>query len=353
MMMTGVRVEGLQKRYAKVRALDGVSLEIRPGSLVAILGPSGCGKTTLLRSLAGFTEVEGGRVLFDGQDVTHLQPQARRTALVFQNYALWPHMTVYDNIAYGLRLRKLPALEVKRRVEAALSLVELAGEPDLPRRHPAGLSGGQQQRVALARALAVEPRVLLLDEPLSNLDAKVRQRLRVEIRRLQKKLGITTIHVTHDQEEALSMADTVVVMNGGRVEQAGPPADVFHRPASAFVAEFLGNSNVLMGRVPAAGVLEVAGQLVAMDGGVPAVHGPVVVVIRSGDLVLKPPGVPAVNGEVALDGMVEDALFYGSLYRHTVAAGGETLLVDAPAPYPRGPVRLVAPAGRVLVFPQG
>jgi len=352
MMMTGVRVEGLQKRYANVRALDGVSLDVRPGSLAAILGPSGCGKTTLLRSLAGFIEVEGGQVLFDGQDVTHLPPQERRTALVFQNYALWPHMTVYDNIAYGLRLRKLPALEVKRRVEAALALVELAGEPELPRRHPAGLSGGQQQRVALARALAVEPRVLLLDEPLSNLDAKVRQRLRLEIRQLQKKLGITTIHVTHDQEEALSMADTVVVMNGGRVEQAGPPAEVFHRPASAFVAEFLGNSNVLIGRVPAAGVLEVAGQLVAMVG-VPAVHGPVAVVIRSGDLALKPPGAPTADGEVALDGTVEDALFHGSYYRHTVTAGGETLLVDAPAPYSRGPIRLVAPAGRVLVFPRG
>ncbi|QGP92333.1 Spermidine/putrescine import ATP-binding protein PotA [Neomoorella glycerini] len=349
--MTAIRVEKLEKWFGRVRALDGISLDIQPGTLVAILGPSGCGKTTLLRCLAGFTAVDGGQVLFDGEDVTHLPPHLRQTALVFQNYALWPHMTIFDNIAYGLRLKKLPRREVQSRVEAALALTELNGDPDLPRRRPAALSGGQQQRVALARALAVEPRVLLLDEPLSNLDARVRQRLRVEIRCLQKKLGITTVHVTHDQEEALSMADTVVIMNGGRIEQVGRPAEVFQRPASAFVAEFLGNSNTLPGRVLPGGALEVAGQRLPGGLALPPDAATVTVVIRAGDITLRSPGTSPAEGQVVLAGVVEDVLFQGNLYRHTVVVGRQTIVADATTPSRRGPVLAVIPAVKVFVFP--
>src|SRR5262249_17720895 len=226
---------------------DGVSLAFPAAGLTAILGPSGCGKTTLLRSLAGFIPLDGGRILFGAEDITALPPQARNTAMVFQQYALWPHMTVFDNIAYGLRLRKLSAAEVRARVEKVLDLVEIGGIAGVTWRRPGELSGGQQQRVALARALVVEPRVLLMDEPLSNLDAKVRQRLRAEVRRLQKAVGITTVYVTHDQEEALAIADTVVLMNGGRVVQTGTPQDVYFRPENAFAAEFLGVSNRLAG----------------------------------------------------------------------------------------------------------
>src|SRR6266536_2715088 len=199
-----VRVERLVKRYGRVVALDGVSVAFPSGALTAILGPSGCGKTTLLRSLAGFIPIDGGRILFGAEDVTALSPQARGTAMVFQSYALWPHMTVFDNVAYGLRLRRVPAGAVRTRVRQALQLVEIGDADEIALRKPTALSGGQQQRVALARALVVEPRVLLLDEPLSSLDAKVRQRLRVEVRRLQRRVRITTIYVTHDQEEALA-----------------------------------------------------------------------------------------------------------------------------------------------------
>ncbi len=211
-----VSVEGLDKRYGRVEALRAVSVDFDAGKLTAILGPSGCGKTTLLRALAGFLAVDGGTIRFDAEVVTTLPPQARGTAMVFQSYALWPHMTVFDNVAYGLRMKRVAADAIRTRVRDALALVEIGDVDEMARRRPAALSGGQQQRVALARALVVEPRVLLLDEPLSNLDAKVRQRLRVEVRRLQRRVGITAIHVTHDQEEALAIADRVVLMDAGR-----------------------------------------------------------------------------------------------------------------------------------------
>ncbi|MBI4839965.1 MAG: ABC transporter ATP-binding protein, partial [candidate division NC10 bacterium] len=247
--MVEVRVENVRKTYGRVEALRGVSLNFRSWALTAILGPSGCGKTTLLRSIAGFIAVDAGRILFDTEEVGGLPPQRRGTAMVFQNYALWPHMTIFENVGYGLRLQKVPADEVRRRVRKVLELVEIGNLADVESRRPSALSGGQQQRVALARALVVEPNVLAMDEPLSNLDAKVRQRLRVELRRLQKQVGITAIYVTHDQEEALALADTVVLMDQGMIVQTGTPQEIYLKPTTAFAAEFLGVSNQLEGEV--------------------------------------------------------------------------------------------------------
>ncbi len=260
--MVRVSVGAVTKRYGHVEALRDVSLDFDAGKLTAILGPSGCGKTTLLRAIAGFVAVDAGTICFDGEPVTDLRPQERGTAMVFQSYALWPHMTVFDNVAYGLRIKRVPAEAVRARVRTALELVAIGAVDDVARRKPGALSGGQQQRVALARALVVEPRVLLLDEPLSNLDAKVRQRLRVEVRRLQRRVGITAIYVTHDQEEALAIADRVVLMNAGRVIQSGTPEEVYLDPSSEFAADFLGVGNTLEARAEP-GVLTLAGQRLA------------------------------------------------------------------------------------------
>lgn len=244
--MDEVVLENVDKAYGKVKALDRVSIKVVRGELFTILGPSGCGKTTTLRVIAGFEIPDSGRVYIDGVDVTFKKPYERSTAMVFQNYALWPHMSVFDNISYGLKLRGYSEAEIKRRVGWALELLDLKG---LEKRYPLQLSGGQQQRVALARALVVEPKVLLLDEPLSNLDARLRLRVREEIVSLQKKLGITTIYVTHDQEEAMSISDRIAVMDRGRVVQVGTPWEVYNKPVNYFVATFMGRSNTLNGIV--------------------------------------------------------------------------------------------------------
>ena len=341
-----VRVEGLRKRYGRVAALDGVSIAFPSGGLTAILGPSGCGKTTLLRSLAGFVPVDGGRVLFGGEDVTLLPPQARGTAMVFQNYALWPHMTVSDNVAYGLRLKGLPEEEVRARVEKVLHLVEIGHLAGVMDRKPAALSGGQQQRVALARALVVEPRVLLMDEPLSNLDAKDRQRLRVEVRRLQKAVGITAIYVTHDQEEALAIADTVVLMDAGQVVQMGSPQEIYFQPRTAFAAEFLGVSNQLRGTAEA-GALTVGAQRLPCTA---SVRGPAIMVFKASDATLAPGGGPGEPGEVALRGSLEERLFLGAVYRHYVRVEGETVMVDGAEPVDPGPVMVRIPAAKLQVY---
>jgi ABC-type Fe3+/spermidine/putrescine transport system ATPase subunit len=340
-----VRVEDLGKRYGTVEALRGVSLVFEAGRLTAILGPSGCGKTTLLRSIAGFVRVDGGRIRFGGEDVTARPPQARQTAMVFQSYALWPHMTVFDNVAYGLRLRRVPREQIRERVRAALALVEIGDVDAVAARKPAALSGGQQQRVALARALVIEPRVLLLDEPLSNLDAKVRQRLRAEIRRLQRRVGITTVYVTHDQEEALAIADHVVLMNAGAIVQAGSPEDVYLRPADAFAADFLGVTTRLSGRAEA-GRLGIGGQTLPYAG---AARGPVEVVLRASDLSLAAPGAPATTP--ALAGHVEERLFLGTHYRHYVRVGNVLVMIDGLEPVPAGPVGVIIPADALRVFP--
>ncbi len=244
--MVNVRTENITKRFGKVVAVDHVSIEVKHGELFTLLGPSGCGKTTTLRIIAGLEKPDEGRVYFDDIDVTHVPPYKRNVGMVFQNWALWPHMTVYDNVAYGLKIRKLPKDEIDRRVKEVLRLVGLEG---LEKRYPHQLSGGQQQRVALARALVVEPRVLLLDEPLSNLDARLRIRMREEIKRIQKKLGITTIYVTHDQEEAMSISDRIAIMHRGKILQIGTPEYVYKNPANLFVASFIGRSSSIRGIV--------------------------------------------------------------------------------------------------------
>ncbi|HEV8534077.1 MAG TPA: ABC transporter ATP-binding protein [Methylomirabilota bacterium] len=344
--MIPVAIEAVAKRFGQVEALRGVSLGLGAGKLTAILGPSGCGKTTLLRSIAGFVGVDAGRILFGRDDVTALPPQARGTAMVFQNYALWPHMSVFDNVAYGLRRKRLPWAEVLTKVMAALDLVEIGDAAGIARRKPTALSGGQQQRVALARALVVEPRVLLLDEPLSNLDAKVRQRLRVEVRRLQRRIGTTMIYVTHDQEEALAIADRVVLMNAGTVVQEGAPEEIYLEPASAFAADFLGVSNRLEAFAEA-GVVRVGDQTLPYAG---PLSGPVLVIVRSSDLSLV--AVPDLGAVTTLKGLLEESLFLGAHYRHYVRVGDAVVLVDGPAPAKPGPVEIKVPAGRLRVFPR-
>lgn len=242
--MATLELKDLTKTFGTFTAVDHVNLQVAQGEMIALLGGSGCGKTTTLRMIAGFTEPTSGTVLVDGNDIGKLPPYKRNIGIFFQNYALFPHMTVYENVAFGLKLQKLKTTEIRRKVEDILSLVKLS---NLDQRYPRELSGGQQQRVALARALVMQPSILLLDEPLSNLDAKLRVEMQVEIKRIQKELGITTIIVTHDHEEAVSLADRVIVMNAGKILQIGTPQDVFDHPSSLFVADFMGFSTFLHG----------------------------------------------------------------------------------------------------------
>jgi len=243
--MASLSIEKLTKRFGVSTAVEDLDLSVREGELVALLGPSGCGKTTTLRMVAGFLPPSSGRVLFDREDVTHLPAHKRSTGMVFQSYALFPHMTAAQNVGFGLEMRALNAAERNTKVEEALKLVRLS---HLGSRLPRELSGGQQQRVALARALVINPKLFLLDEPLSNLDAKLRAEVRIEIRALQQRLGLTTLLVTHDREEALTMADRLVVMEGGRVRQIGSPRELYDEPQDAFVADFVGGCNILSGR---------------------------------------------------------------------------------------------------------
>ncbi|WP_457742068.1 ABC transporter ATP-binding protein [Thermococcus sp.] len=238
--MVSVELRNIVKRWEGFELH--VDLSVKDGEFLTLLGPSGCGKTTTLRIVAGLEKPDSGRVLFSGRDVTEMKPYERNIGIVFQDYALFPHMTVFKNVAFGLEMRGLPKEEIRRKVEWALELVRLKG---FENRYPEQLSGGQQQRVALARALVIEPEVLLLDEPLSNLDAKIRERLRSEIRRIQKELGITTIYVTHDQEEAMAISDRIAVMNVGRIEGVGEPLELYYKPRTEFVARFLGTSNIV------------------------------------------------------------------------------------------------------------
>ena len=246
--MISITIDNLVKKFGAQVALDGVSFRIEPGEIFFLLGPSGCGKTTLLRNIAGFYIPESGRVLFGEEDVTNLPPHLRNTGMMFQSYALWPHMTVAKNVAFGLEERKVRAKEVERRVREALESVRMAPYAD---RKIAQLSGGQQQRVALARALVIRPRALLLDEPLSNLDAKLRLEMRTEIRRVCKEFGLTAIYVTHDQKEALSISDRMAVLESGRIAQIGEPEVIYRRPRSKVVADFIGETNFMEGTVEA------------------------------------------------------------------------------------------------------
>jgi iron(III) transport system ATP-binding protein len=321
-----VEVRGVDLAYGATRVLKDVTLAIEPGELFAFLGPSGCGKTTLLRLIAGFAVTDRGTVLVDGRDVGHLPPWKRDVGMVFQSYALWPHMTVRRNVAFGLEERRLPRAEIDRRVEAALALVGLGHLAD---RRPSQLSGGQQQRVAVARTVAIEPKVLLLDEPLSNLDAKMRAEVRRELRELQRRLGITTIFVTHDQEEANTISDRIAVINDGTVQQVGTPMELYRSPCNLFVASFLGTANILDGRIVGAGAdraFEIPGGMripIAADAAAPP----------GAKLVFRPQSAAlgrAAPGETALPGTVVEREFLGATLRYRVRVGGADLFVDAP-----------------------
>ena len=316
----GVEYIGVHRRYGSTAALDGLDLRVEPGELLALLGPSGCGKTTALRLLAGFDHPTAGTVLVDGQDVTGVPASKRDMGMVFQSYSLFPTMTALDNVAFGLRMRGQSA---RRRRARAGELLELVGLSEQLKKYPHQMSGGQQQRVALARALAVQPRVLLLDEPLSALDAKVREQLREEIRRLQQELGVTTVFVTHDQEEALSMADRVGVLRRGRLEQCAAPAELYDRPATAFVAEFVGTMNRLPGELAGGGRVRVGSQLLSVDGAVPDA-GTRTVLVRPESVLVT----PAADG----DALVQAATFRGATTRLRLLDGtGSSVLADVPS----------------------
>jgi ABC-type Fe3+/spermidine/putrescine transport system ATPase subunit len=340
------------KRFGATPAVDHVTLDIGDGEMFTLLGPSGCGKTTLLRLLAGFVAVDSGEIRFGERRVDGLPPYARNIGMVFQNYALWPHMTVRGNVTYGLRLRKLTAAEIGHRLAAGLAKVNLTGLED---RYPGQLSGGQQQRVALARALVLNPDILLLDEPLSNLDAKIRVQVRGEIRALQRDLAITTVYVTHDQEEALSLSDRVAVMREGRVQQVATPKALYERPANRFVADFVGTNNFIPGVVR-----EHADGQALVDTPVGRVRA------RSGEVARGAACVLAVRPEnVALDGAGENhvegrvrlAAYLGSTLRYDVETlAGIVLKVDVGDPWqhevlPAGHgVRVTFPASATLVL---
>ena len=341
-----LRLENVTKLFGTVAAVDHVTLEIPRGSFTTLLGPSGCGKTTLLRMIAGFYEPDEGAIFLNDKRIDQMPAHRRGTAMVFQDYALWPHMSVFDNIAYGLRMNKVANDEIRTRVQEAMQLVEMPAAEILQRK-PTQLSGGQQQRVALARALITRPQVLLLDEPLSNLDAKVRQRLRVEIRRLQRRIGITTVYVTHDQEEALSMSDMVVVMNKGQVMQIGRPEEIYHHPSTAFVAEFLGVSNVLRGNVAPDGKgVVVAGVCIPYE----AAPGTPVTVVFKADEAQIVAGEQPTKGNVVFKGQLEEAFFIGSLYRHYVNVHGEMILVDSLKKVAQPDVSIIIPNEKVQVY---
>jgi putative spermidine/putrescine transport system ATP-binding protein len=315
-------MEDLSRRYGPVVALNELNLTMAPGELVALLGPSGCGKTTALRLVAGLEEANSGRVVFGGKDVTGLPASKRDVGMVFQAYSLFPHMTAMQNVAFGLTLRHKTADERRRRAGEMLELVGLSGFAD---RYASQLSGGQQQRVALARALAIEPTVLLLDEPLSALDAKVRSRLRDEIRRVQLEIGITTLFVTHDQEEALAIADRVGVMQSGHLEQLGPPTEIYSRPATPFVAEFVGLTNRLPGEVKF-GMVEVRGtQLPLVQPNVPT--GPAIALVRPEAVSLATDGAMS---DGPLVGTVIAVAFLGATSRVTVDLGDLTVMAQMP-----------------------
>ncbi|MBN3861874.1 ABC transporter ATP-binding protein [Pseudomonas frederiksbergensis] len=252
--MAFVQLENLGKRYGEIDAVVATNLSVEKGEFVSLLGPSGCGKTTTLQMIAGFVEVSSGRIVLDGRDITHAKPASRGLGVVFQSYALFPHMSVQDNVAFGLRMRKVPNGELQQRVDRVLKLVRLHQHAE---RYPRELSGGQRQRVALARALVIEPPVLLLDEPLSNLDANLREEMQFEIRRIQREVGITTLMVTHDQSEALSISDRVVVMQAGRITQIDAPYTLYEHPRTEFISGFVGKANLLPGERDSAGVVQV------------------------------------------------------------------------------------------------
>ncbi len=342
--MSYLVLKGIEKRFTSrdgggpVAAVQDVHLEIERGEFITLLGPSGCGKTTTLRMVAGFESPSRGELILAGELINQRPPNQREMAMVFQSYALFPHLSVFENVAYGLRLRSLPEIQVRKRVLEVLDLVGLEG---LEQRPPQQLSGGQQQRVALARALVLEPKVLLMDEPLSNLDAKLREQMRAEIRRIQQTLGITTLYVTHDQAEAMTLADRIVIMNRGRIEQVDVPTQIYQRPASAFVADFIGQSNLLPARVLAregeVWLIQALDQIFRLPSAalaqLPQPGEAAQLLIRPEAIRLYPQG--------SLRGQVQRVTYLGSVVEYDLAVGKQRITVSdrdplRPQIYPLG-----------------
>ncbi|CAM5201697.1 Putative spermidine/putrescine transport system ATP-binding protein OS=Bosea thiooxidans OX=53254 GN=SAMN05660750_01043 PE=3 SV=1 [Bosea thiooxidans] len=344
--MSYLELSGLQKRYGNSVAVDDVSLAVEQGESVALLGPSGCGKTTTLRMLAGLIEPNRGTMTLDGSEITQLPAHKRNMGYVFQSYALFPHLSVARNIAFGLEERGVGRAEIAKRVEEALALVRLAG---MEQRRPKELSGGQQQRVALARALVIQPSVLLLDESLSNLDAKLRDAMRHEIRSIQRSLGITTLLVTHDQVEALTMCDRIAVMHRGRIAQIGSAEDIYERPATRFVAEFVGRANVLPIQRDAQGRAAVWGQAVPVEAAANAD-----LFVRPQRMRIVPASEPTGDGMARLTGRVLRSVFVGDHVEVLVEGAGGQLTVEMPsgmaAPTEGGEVAVVWPRAESRVF---
>jgi ABC-type Fe3+/spermidine/putrescine transport system ATPase subunit len=347
-------VEKLTKRYAGGRGIGDVTLEAAPGEVVALIGPSGCGKTTLLRAVAGLLPVDSGRILLRGRDVTHLAPERRNVGLIFQNYALFPHLSVFENVAYGLKTRGADAAAIAEAVRRALALVDLAGRDGRIDQ----LSGGEQQRVAVARAVVTEPHALLLDEPLSNLDPNLRHRMRKGLREILHRLAIPSIHVTHDQEEALAMADRVAVLDAGRLVQIGPPDEIYRRPRTAFVARFVGAANVVRGRVVKASgagveVDALGGATIAGRASAPMAPG------DAADLALRPETIEVLPPDAprGFPATVAGREFLGASVELRAEAAGETLLVRIPSGSSAAGaragdhVRLFVDPGQVHVMP--
>ena len=323
--MLSIRIENLTKRFGESVALHSLNLTIGPGEIFFLLGPSGCGKTTLLRSIAGFYPADGGRIFFGDDDVTDVPPHQRNTGMMFQSYALWPHMTVAQNVAFGLEERRIPRAEITRRVGAALDSVKMG---EYAARKINQLSGGQQQRVALARAMVIRPRCLLLDEPLSNLDTKLRIGMRGEIRRICKEAGLTAIYVTHDQKEALSVGDRIAVMEGGHIRQHGAPAEVYRRPASRFVADFMGETNFIEGTIATTGAQPVVTTALGCftgtaHGWTPAAGQKVTLSVRPETLRLSTAAAP-VN---SLAGTIRERVYLGEMAQYRFESGAQMLKI--------------------------
>jgi len=344
-MSASIEIAGVSKIYdGGVRAVDAVAMDIRQGEFFSLLGPSGCGKTTTLRMIAGFEIPSAGAIRVDGADITHVPAHKRDMGMVFQNYALFPHRTVAENVAFGLRMRGLDKASIATKVKAALAMVELSGLED---RRPAQLSGGQQQRVALARAIVIAPRVLLCDEPLGALDKKLRQQMQFELKQLQKKLGLTLVFVTHDQEEALAMSDRIAVMNGGRVEQVGTPAEIYNQPTTRFVADFIGDTNIFRGERVGPNLDVGRGLILALPPTETQGTGILSVALRPEKISLSPRSDTAITAGSSAHGVVENTNFLGGavLYRITLE-GGHRVLVQQPN---AGTSRLFVPGDGVTL----
>jgi iron(III) transport system ATP-binding protein len=329
--MAAVELKGLTKRYGPLAVVDRIDLHIEHGKLVCLLGPSGCGKTTTLRLVAGFLAPDAGEILVAGSVVSApggvVPPEQRNMSMIFQSYALWPHMTIAENVAYGLVVRKLSRDEIARRVEKILAVTQMSRFAE---RYPGELSGGQQQRIALARALVIEPETLLLDEPLSNLDANLREEMRFELRRLHDEFRYTTIYVTHDQQEAMTAADRIVVMRDGKVEQSGSPREVYEQPATEFVARFIGGTNILKGTHVGGNIVRCAGLMLTCGQGTAAASGETAVSIRPHDIRLHPAAAGG-NGTNWARGLVERQVYLGPSRDYLVRLpGAEVVRVVTP-----------------------